>query len=348
MAIIVDQLLFGLVHDFLKVYLPKQKCASPHTIKAYRTTLELLLDFVQREKGVALAGITFEMLDSAMVNAFLGNLAEERQCSATTQNHRLACIRAFFKYAAMMEPAAVIHQREIQKVMPKQVATQPPHFMSEAAVKALLEQPDASTKLGVRDQFFMILLYDTAARIQEALGLRVKDFRLGKTPTVTLAGKGSKIRTVPISQKTVEHFRNYTRIFHSGLGCKPDDPLFYTVQYGEKHPMSDDNVRKFMKAYGEKAHAACPEVPEHIHPHLWRHSRAMHLYQHGMDLTLVSQWLGHVNLETTLIYAHADTEHKRRAIEKAMCARDADADKTAFSRYRLTDDEMIKQLYGLR
>jgi len=165
---------------------------------------------------------------------------------------------------------------------------------------------------------------------------------------VTLTGKGPKIRTVPLSQKTVEHFRNYTRIFHSEPGCKPDDPLFYTTQYGEKRPMSDDNVRKFMKGYCENARAVCPEVPEHIHPHLWRHSRAMHLYQHGMDLTLVSQWLGHVNLETTLIYAHADTEHKRRAIEKAMCARDADSDKAAFSRYRLTDDEMIKQLYGLK
>jgi len=74
----------------------------------------------------------------------------------------------------------------------------------------------------------------------------------------------------------------------------------------------------------------------------------MHLYQHGMDLTLVSQWLGHVQLETTLIYAHADTEHKRRAIEKAMCARDADLDRTAFARYQLTDDETIKQLYGLK
>jgi len=348
MAGIADPLLFGLVHDFLKVYLPKQKCASPHTIKAYRTTLDMLLDFAGQQKNVALAEITFEILDSAMVNAFLAHLESVRHCSIATQNNRLACVRAFFKYAAMMEPAAVIHQREIQKVTPKRVATQPPRFMSEAAVKALLAQPDTGTKLGVRDQFFMILIYDTAARVQEMLYLRMKDFRLGKTPTVTLMGKGPKIRTVPITQKTAEHFRNYVRAFHSAPGCKPDDPLFYTVQYGEKRPMSDDNVRKFMKAYGDKARAACPEVPEHIHPHLWRHSRAMHLYQHGMDLTLVSQWLGHVQLETTLIYAHADTEHKRRAIEKAMCARDADLDRTAFARYQLTDDETIKQLYGLK
>ena len=78
--------------------------------------------------------------------------------------------------------------------------------------------------------------------------------------------------------------------------------------------MSDDNVRKFLKKHGDMARKICLEVPENIHPHLWRHSRAMHLYQHGMDLTLLSQWLGHTNLETSLIYAYADTEQKRRAI----------------------------------
>lgn len=347
MAGIADPMLFGLVHDFLKVYLPKQKRASPHTIKAYRTTLGLLLDFVQQEKKISLSQVSFEMLNEPMINAFLEHLSTVRRCSAATQNHRLACIRAFTKYAAMTEPAAVVHQRELQKVAQKHVAQKPPRFMSEAAVQCLLAQPDTATKQGLRDQFFMILIYDTAARVQEVLDLRVKDFRLGKTPIVTMTGKWDKLRTVPLAQKTVEHFRNYIRVFHSDLHCSPEDPLFYTMQYGVKRPMSDDNVRRFMKSYSEKARASCLEVPQQVYPHLWRHSRAMHLYQHGMDLTLVSQWLGHVNLETTLVYAYADTEHKRRAIEKALVSRDAQTDHAAFSRYHLTDDEMVKKLYGL-
>ncbi len=105
-------------------------------------------------------------------------------------------------------------------------------------------------------------------------------------------------------------------------------------------------VRKFLKKYGDAARQSCNEIPENIHPHLFRHSRAMHLYQHGMDLTLISQWLGHSNLETSLIYAHADTEQKRRAIEKAM-GKDASAG-VDIPKYSITDDELLKRLYGLK
>ena len=94
-----------------------------------------------------------------------------------------------------------------------------------------------------------------------------------------------------------------------------------------------------------KAKEKCSSVPDNIHPHLWRHTRAMHLYQHGMDLTLISQWLGHSNLETTLIYAHADTEHKRKAIEKAMnTGKPADE---PFEPYTVSDEEILHKLYGL-
>ena len=113
--------------------------------------------------------------------------------------------------------------------------------------------------------------------------------------------------------------------------------------------MSDDNVRKLLHSYGEVAKAVCPEIPDNLHPHLFRHSRAMHLYQHGMDLTLISQWLGHANLETTLIYAHADTEMKRKAIEKATSGKcDVSMRKPTQHNYGADEDEVLKRLYGLR
>ena len=97
--------------------------------------------------------------------------------------------------------------------------------------------------------------------------------------------------------------------------------------------------------YVDSARAKCPEIPERVHPHLWRHTRAMHLYQHGMDLTLVSQWLGHANLETTLIYAYADTEHKRQAITRALG--DNAAPGVDLANYTVNDEELLKLLYGL-
>lgn len=125
-------------------------------------------------------------------------------------------------------------------------------------------------------------------------------------------------------------------------------PLFYSVTRGSLHPIKDRRIRYLIKDYGEKARGICSEVPENVYPHLFRHSRAMHLYQEGMDLTFISQWLGHAQLETTLIYAHADTEHKRKAIAAATPQDNPLYSKLNSARYTVTDDETLKRLTGLR
>lgn len=346
MGRIKDEPLFQLLHDYLKKYLPDQKCASPNTVKAYRTALSQFFEYVVQEKSIPLSEITFLVLDYDMVNAYLDWIVSEKKCSPATRNHRLTCIRSFFAYAASRSTEYMAYQAALSKIPKQKAGKTAVEYMSEEAVQTILKQPDTNTRQGIRDQFFMILLYDTAARVQEMLNLKVCDIRQGKTPTVTLLGKGSKVRTVPLMPETIEHFRNYLNVYHEGEGRYSTQPLFYVVQHGIHNPMSDDNVRKFLKKYGDLARKICPEVPENIHPHLWRHSRSMHLYQHGMDLTLLSQWLGHANLETTLVYAYADTEQKRRAIEKSMGRKVAGG--IDIPRFTISDEDTIKRLYGLK
>jgi len=348
MSRVKDAVLFTLIHDFFKIYLPGQRQCSNHTIKSYRDALGALLDFVKLRKKIELHEITFAMIDSKLLSDYLDNV-EEKGCGISTRNHRRNCIRAFYKYAAKMEPTAVIYCDEIYKI-PKKNAVKPEiiSHMSEAAVKAILEQPDASTNKGLRDRFFMMLLYDTGARIQEIMDARVRDVRLGATPIITLHGKGNKIRSVPLMQATVRHYLDYRKIFHAGANDYSEQPLFYVTRNGENNRMHHDTARRFIHDYGVAAKARCHEVPDNVHPHLWRHTRAMHLYQHGMDLTLVSQWLGHSKLETTLIYARADTEKKRKAIELATNSDSPLQDHLNSKRYTVTDEELLKRLYGLR
>lgn len=346
MGRVKDEPLFQLLHDYLKKYLPDQKYASPNTVKAYRTALNQFFEYVVQEKSIPLSEITFPVLDYDMVNAYLDWLVSEKKCSLATRNHRLTCIRSFFAYAASRSTEYMAYQAALSKIPKQKAGKIPVEYMSEEAVQTILKQPDTSTRQGIRDQFFMVLLYDTAARVQEMLDLKVCDIRPGKTPTATLLGKGSKVRTVPLMPETMEHFQNYLNVYHEGEGRYSTQPLFYIVQHGTRNPMSDDNVRKFLKKYGDLARKICPEVPENIHPHLWRHSRSMHLYQHGMDLTLLSQWLGHANLETTLIYAYADTEQKRRAIEKSMGRKVTGG--IDIPRFTVSDEDTIKRLYGLK
>jgi site-specific recombinase XerD len=148
--------------------------------------------------------------------------------------------------------------------------------------------------------------------------------------------------------RTVDYLKKYMLEFHSGVPSVSDSPLFYSVTHGEQYPLTDRRVRYLLKEYADRARQTCIEVPFNVHPHMFRHSRAMHLYQNGMDLTLVSQWLGHANLEITKVYAHADTEHKRAAIAKATPENSALFVKLDPERYTVTDEDALKRLVGLK
>jgi site-specific recombinase XerD len=345
---VADPCLFNLVRNFFKIYLPNEKKCSIHTIRAYRNALELLFDYIKTKQNVNLLEITFEMIDRAAVASFLEWLEMERGCSVSTRNHRLHCIRAFYAYAANVEPTAVIYRDEVCKVKAAAESKSIVEYMSETAIKVILEQPDITVQKGLRDQFLMLLMYDTGARIQEILDIRLKDISLGYPVTVSLHGKGSKIRSVPIMPKTVEHIQKYIERFHGRYVPHSDQYLFYVDRQGCRKRMTEDNVRRFVNAYGIEAKNVCCEVPDNVHPHIFRHSRAMHLYQHGMALPLISEWLGHSHMETTLIYAYADTELKRMAIEKATSLDSPLRDHLNPERYKVDDEATLKRLYGLR
>ncbi len=293
--------------------------------------------------------IDFEYLSADTIQSFLGYLEEEKGCSVSTRNNRFAAIRAFMTYAADHDVTLVANLKELKRIpFKKPESVDGVDYMSMAAVTALIEQPDVSTPKGLRDRTFMILLYDTGARIQEILGMKLCDLQMDRFPKATLHGKGRKTRTVPMMEKTVEHLKRYMQLYHMDSPKDGDTPLFYSVIREERHFLSDRRIRYILQSYGEQARLICSEVLESIHPHLFRHSRAMHLYQEGMDLTLVSQWLGHSQLETTQIYAHADTEHKRKAIEASTPPDNPLYAKLNAARYTVTDEETLKKLTGLR
>jgi site-specific recombinase XerD len=349
MAGVTDTTLFSLVHDYFRIHLPKMRNNSEHTIRSYQYSLESLFDYVKERKNINFFEITFEMIDHKMLAAYLEHLETERGCSITTRNQRLKCIRAFYSYAAKMKPVIIIHMAEIRKV-PIKKGGKPEivDYMTEAAVAALLNQPDVTTKKGLRDQFIMLILYDTAARVEELVDIHLNDIRLGKTPTVTLHGKFNKVRTIPLMEKTVEHYKNYMKAYHSDEDAYSSAHLFYTTRHKIKNRMSENNVRELVASYAPGAQKVCAEAPDKVHPHLFRHSRAMHLYQQGMDLTLLSQWLGHAQLDTTLMYAYADTEMKRRAIEASTSHDSPLKKKLNANRFTIDNEDTLKKLYGFR
>ncbi len=210
-----DSSLFPLIHDYLKIYLPKQHKVSPNTIRSYREALELLVDYVKEQKQIPLGSVTFEMLTSDMILAFLDYLETERGCSISTRNNRLAAIRAFIGYAADRDITTVSVQSELKKVpVKKPDKTVVIEYMSMKAISAIVEQTNVDTPKGLRDRFFMMLMYDTGARIQEMIDIKLCDLQTGKFPKVTLHGKGKKTRIVPLMDKTSQHLQKYLSVFH--------------------------------------------------------------------------------------------------------------------------------------
>lgn len=312
-----DDRFFRLVRDFLLVYLPKNRCCSPHTVKAYRDTLQLLRRFLHDERHLSFPQITFDHLDHHTIAEFLAWLETTRHAGVTTRNHRLAAIKAFLKYAAQEDVTLMAAYTEVSKVRAQRAPRAPVAYLSEAALAALLAQPDPATPRGLRDQFLLILLYDTGARIQELLDLRLRDLHWQEpVPCVYLTGKGQKTRVVPLLPRTVQHLKRYLGRFHPALAA-PDAWLFYTVIKGRTGPLSPDAVARFLHRHTEAARALCPEIPVRVHPHLFRHTRAMHLYQAGVPLSYIKDFLGHASVNTTDIYAAADVQMLRAALEKA-------------------------------
>lgn len=339
--------LFKTIHDYLLVYLPEERKLSSNTIRAYRKSIELLLDYVRDSRNSSYQEITFDVIDRDVIHDFLQYLENDRCCSVSTRNQRLHCIRSFYKYAAQNSVTNMTYFEEIQKVKPAKEAKPIVEHMSENAIETILNQPDTETDLGKRDAFMMLFLYKTGARVQELVDVRLCDLQLGNQAKVTLHGKGAKTRIVPLRDNEVQHLKKYVLLFHPDCNQYAQDYLFYTVRGHHKKRMTEDNVRSRVRKYGEMARKQCNEVPENVHPHLFRHSLAMILYQNGVDLTLVSQWLGHSNLETTLIYAYADTELKRQAIEKAVPDDSPLKEQLDAERYTISDEELLKRLVGL-
>jgi len=338
---------FEMIRNYLTDFLPLVRNVSPHTVQAARDSLNLLIDYCLYARGISLTKIDLNIVgNTAFISEFLAWLREERKCGDATLNQRLSCIRGFFRYAAYEDVACVSLYHSLlaipQRKVPKNKTVE---FMSEEALKAVLSFPDLNTRIGLRDTFYMTLMYDSAARNSEMISLKVKDVVDGKAPYMLAYGKGRKRRSIPLMPKTMEMFRQYMKRFHEI--CQPDDYLFYTKHNEEVFPMSPDNVAKFIARYADQTRQVCPEVPAHVHPHMFRRSRAMHLYRSGMPLALLAEFLGHENPETTLVYASADIEMKRKAIEKASSHLTLD-DKFASVPVWEDNDEMIRKLYGLK
>jgi site-specific recombinase XerD len=186
------------------------------------------------------------------------------------------------------------------------------------AVSAILSEPNTKNKYGLRDLALLGLMYDIGGRVSEITGLRVCDIRLRKPAVVTVLGKGSKPRQSPLSPAIANNLEKYMAVWGLDKHDKTNSPLF-TNHQGEQ--IGRAGAAYILGKYANLAREHNPDlIPHEISPHVLRHSKAMHLLQSGVNLIYIRDWLGHVSIKTTEIYARANPEMKRTALEKAAVA----------------------------
>lgn len=298
--------------SYFSTYLPETCGVSPNTCNSYRDAFKLLLLYFQEEKGVPANSIELRMLNQNLASDFLDWLEVQRKVSVTTRNQRLAAMKAFAHYVQYRNPEYLENCTDIIAMRPKKHEKPVIPFLTEEELKALLAQPDPSTRHGLRDLTLLSLLYDSGARVQEITDLKLKDIRLTNPAMVTLTGKGRKARQVPLMKETCKLLAAYIRNFN--LNSEPlTSPLFFN-QKGQA--LSRYGITYILKKYVSQAEL--DSDTRKISPHVLRHTKAMHLLRAGVNMIYIRDFLGHVNISTTEVYARIDAEMKRKVFEEKV------------------------------
>lgn len=299
---------------FLTDYLPKQRGISQNTIRSYRDCFKLLLKYFQCEKGINIDRITLRDIDRALVLDFLSWLEKERNCSIATRNQRLAAIESYFKYISADNPELLYHSQQIGSIRLKKSPRPVIFYLTVDSMKKLLGVIDTSTQKGRRDLAMLSLLYDSGARVQELIDLKAEDVHLGNFPSVDVVGKGNKHRTIPLTEATGNILAKYINEFRLDLPQTQCKPLFLN-KFGNR--FTREGITYTLQKYAALANALDPGIPQNITPHILRHTKSMHLIEAGVDLVSIRDFLGHVDISTTDIYAKTNVEEKRKALAKA-------------------------------
>jgi integrase/recombinase XerD len=300
------------LRGFFTDYLPQQRALSPHTLHSYRDSLKLLLQFVAGKKADP-SQLTTEQLTVERITAFLQHLETGRKNSISTRNVRLSAIHSFMRYLGAQHPQHLAQAQRLLSVPFKRAGTREIRHLEFSEIQTVLQGIDLKTTNGHRDFVLLSFLFNTGARVSEAVGVQACDLRLTTPASVLLRGKGRKERVCPLWPETARALRALLEIQGT---CLHEPHSVFLNHRGQ--PMTRFGVRVILQKQLRRAVQKVPSLKDkRLHPHSLRHSTAVHLLRSGVDLSTIANWLGHVSVNTTNKYLTLDLETKRAALAKA-------------------------------
>lgn len=300
--------------SFFEEYLPSQRGMSVHTLRSYRDAIILWLQFAAQDAGRRLESLRIADLTVGRVERFLTHLEVKRGNGIATRNARLAALHTFVRHVGAKHPEHLGVVQEILNIPFKRGAPETPiEYPESSDIQSLMGHVDRRTPTGQRDYALFALMFNTGARVQEILNLRIGDLRLEPPEQVRLAGKGKKIRLCPLWPRTARLLRD---LVETSPQQEPDRAEALVFRNRNGGPLTRFGVRYLLRKYLPDYRSATQG--RRIHPHALRHATAVHLLKSGVEFATISQLLGHASLTTTMRYARADLDIKRQALAQVF------------------------------
>ena len=327
----------SMLSDFLLKELPNIRNQSSNTIISYRDTYVRLLIYCRDVLSIKPERISVTDLTAERLVDYLNWLEQDCNNSINTRNQRLAAIHSLFRYIQMQSPEYLFQCQQILAIPYKKAEKHPVGYLSEDETKILLSTPDTSTRKGRRDQALLTLLYDSGARVQELVDLRVGDLRLNTPAQVKLTGKGRKTRCVPLMDKTVALLRQYLLENNIDTPVSFEHPLFFNSQ---RKKLTRQGVAYILCKYADLCNI------QQVSPHKLRHTKAMHLTEADVNPIFIRDFLGHTDLKVTEIYSKTSIKMKKAALDKMNSGKTVIPDKPV--KDWTNDNSLLDWLNGLK
>jgi site-specific recombinase XerD len=299
--------LLALTQGFFQDYLRNTRGASDHTVRAYRDALKLFLQFVAQRRCRPIVELGFEDIQADAVLAFLTHVEAQRGNSASTRNCRLAALRSFAQHLLRHDVAHAGQYGRILAIPRKKAPVRVVAYLEPEEARAVIASVDPQSPHAERDRALLLFLYNTGARVSEALAVRPRDLRLERPRQVRLTGKGRKERICPLWPETTAALRQIIQT------DSQDELVFRNANGGS---LTRDGVAYLLGKHVRRAAETLPQLrARRITPHTMRHSCAVALLQAGVDVSVIRDYLGHASVATTSRYITTNLEMKRTVLE---------------------------------
>jgi integrase/recombinase XerD len=301
-----------LITGFLREHMPIQQGCSPHTCETYAHAFRLLFIFASKRLGIQPSQICVEQIDATLILDFLADLEQQRGNCAATRNGRLAAVKAFIRYVEFRVPSALAQARQIHAIPSKRHDQALVRHLTMDEVRAILNAPNVTKRLGIRDRAMLHLCFAGGLRVSELVGLPLENLSLQRTPSIRVLGKGRKERCLPLWKETAADLRAWLVV----RGAVPVPELFVNAGGAA---MTRAGFEYILDKHVCAASKSCSSLSGRcVSPHQLRHSCALTILQATRDIRKVALWLGHADIRTTEIYLRVDPSEKLEAVEAVL------------------------------